>query len=142
LLKKLNYDASKDHIVLLGDMITRGRKSLEVLNLAMSEGASCVRGNHEDRILLLRKQLDKNPRSFSNIENSSNKKLKREIKLARKLSKEQVKWLEACPVILNVNNVPGMGHIAAVHAGLRVGVPLAIQVCFVVLSPPFLLSLP
>jgi hypothetical protein len=120
-------------------MITRGRKSLEVLNLAMSEGASCVRGNHEDRILLLRKQLDKNPKSFSSIGKTSDR-LKSEIKLARKLTEDQVKWLEACPVILNVNNVPGMGHIAAVHAGLRAGVPLAKQVCFLLSSFPLFSS--
>ncbi|RPA82002.1 Metallo-dependent phosphatase [Ascobolus immersus RN42] len=127
LLKKVNHDQSKDHIILLGDMITRGRKSLEVLNYAMSLNASCVRGNHEDRILLLRKQIVKHPKSTHELERNSNQKLKAEIKLARKLTNEQTRWLEECPVILNINDVPGVGHVAAVHAGLRVGVPLAKQ---------------
>lgn len=128
LLKKLKYDSSKDHIILLGDMITRGRKSLEVLNFAMEQKASCVRGNHEDRILLLRKQLKKHPKRSEELMATTNTKLKSELKLARKLSNEQVQWLEKCPVILNVENVPGVGHIAAVHAGLRPGVPLEKQV--------------
>jgi hypothetical protein len=51
LLKKADYNQKKDHFVLLGDFITKGEDSLGVINFAIDNGASCVRGNHEDKIL-------------------------------------------------------------------------------------------
>jgi hypothetical protein len=47
--------------------------------------------------------------------------------LARSLSDEQVQWLEDCPVILNVGQVPNMGQVVVVHAGLVPGIELEKQ---------------
>lgn len=49
LLKKINYQnqATKDQLFFVGDLINKGPKSLEVLQLAYQEGAVCVKGNHE-----------------------------------------------------------------------------------------------
>lgn len=54
LLEKLGFDAKggRDHLVLAGDMIAKGPDSAGVVALAMELGASAVRGNHEDRVLL------------------------------------------------------------------------------------------
>lgn len=57
LLSKIDYDKHNDHIILAGDIIAKGPSSLEVVDLAISMSASCVRGNHEDRILLARQSL-------------------------------------------------------------------------------------
>lgn len=51
LLKKVKFNEHHDHLVLLGDMITKGDDSVGVLDYAMSINASCVRGNHEDNVL-------------------------------------------------------------------------------------------
>lgn len=51
LLEKAEYKAGEDHVVLLGDMISKGPDSIGVLEYAMAINASCVRGNHEDEIL-------------------------------------------------------------------------------------------
>ena len=44
--------------------------------------------------------------------------------LARSLSKQQIKYLASCPVILDIGPVRGMGEVRAVHAGLVPGVSL------------------
>lgn len=57
LLSKICYDKHNDHIILAGDIISKGPSSPEVVDLAISMSASCVRGNHEDRVLLARQNL-------------------------------------------------------------------------------------
>ena len=52
LLDKVQFDRDMDHLILAGDMISKGPDSAGVLDLVMELGASAVRGNHEDRILL------------------------------------------------------------------------------------------
>ncbi|KZL84870.1 calcineurin-like phosphoesterase [Colletotrichum incanum] len=58
LLEELRFDASRgDHLVLAGDMINKGPDSRGVIDLAMRLGASAVRGNHEDRVLLAHRSM-------------------------------------------------------------------------------------
>ncbi|KDN62738.1 putative calcineurin-like phosphoesterase [Colletotrichum sublineola] len=58
LLAELRFDtAAGDHLVLAGDMINKGPDSRGVLDLAMRLGASAVRGNHEDRVLLAHRSM-------------------------------------------------------------------------------------
>lgn len=57
LLSKLGYNKHNDHIILAGDIISKGPSSPEVVDLAISMSASCVRGNHEDRVLVARQNL-------------------------------------------------------------------------------------
>src|SRR5450432_3478913 len=52
LLDKVEFDKKTDHLILAGDMISKGPDSKGVLDLIMKLGATAVRGNHEDRILL------------------------------------------------------------------------------------------
>ncbi|ROW13778.1 hypothetical protein VPNG_03504 [Cytospora leucostoma] len=59
LLEKINFDQSADHLVLTGDMTNKGPDSAGVIDMAMSLGASAVRGNHDDRVLLARAALDR-----------------------------------------------------------------------------------
>jgi hypothetical protein len=58
LLRKLNFDnRNGDHLVLVGDMITKGPDNRGVVQLAMQLGASAVRGNHEDRVLAAAREM-------------------------------------------------------------------------------------
>lgn len=57
LLAEVSFNADHDHLICTGDIISKGPSSGEVINLLISLKASCVRGNHEDRILLTHQDL-------------------------------------------------------------------------------------
>ncbi|KAJ1335910.1 serine/threonine protein phosphatase 1 [Microdochium nivale] len=60
LLRKVGYTPAakggRDHVVLAGDIVNKGPDSPGVLALAMREGFSGVRGNHDDQLLQLFEQ--------------------------------------------------------------------------------------
>lgn len=124
-----------DHLILTGDIINKGPDSSGVVDLARELQASCVRGNHEDRILLHRQNIQQREKAASNglvgaeegdTEFFSAKELG-ERELARSFSEEQAQWLNDCPVILRVGQIPGMGQVVVVHGGLVPGVELEKQ---------------
>jgi hypothetical protein len=140
LLDKVGFHQQNDHLILLGDMITKGPDSLGVIDLARDVSASCVRGNHEDRILLIHRDLSssliplKGPRESVDHpekdmmdEESFSRGDYDQRKLAKRLTDKQVDWLKSCPVILRIGDVKGMGEVVAVHAGLVPGVALEKQ---------------
>ena len=54
LLKKIEYDTKKDQIILTGDLVNRGPKSLAVLNYCMADkNITTVLGNHDLYLLYL-----------------------------------------------------------------------------------------
>ncbi len=60
LLKKANYDPSRDVLYFVGDMINKGPRSKKVLEFIYQEKAFAVLGNHELALLRYHKQeLDK-----------------------------------------------------------------------------------
>lgn len=189
LLGKVKYNQDDDYLVFAGDMISKGPDSLKVLDLARNYGAGCVRGNHEDRILLHYHQLQKKKKNKNNKNKSgkgNSKKDKREItgtppnhnadqeddmemddlpglmlnrmdatsdvdteeleeleeegsngfetaqtrtdkKLARRISRKQAAWLDACPLVLRMKKFNNIGQVEVVHAGLVHGVSLQDQ---------------
>jgi hypothetical protein len=56
LLSKIGFN-KHDHLVLTGDMVSKGPDSCGVIDLAMKFKASCVKGNHEDSVLLAVKDV-------------------------------------------------------------------------------------
>lgn len=123
-------------------------------------GASCVRGNHEDRVLLAyasvngaiapvddstkiaspvtKTHLAKDTPVKANAgpsEDSIHGDIRHQA-LANKLSREQIEWLQKCPVILNVGRIGGSkgADYVVVHAGLVPGVPLDKQDPFQVMN--------
>ena len=136
LLRKLRYDASTDHLVFTGDVVTKGPDSLKVVEFARRANASCVRGNQDDRVLLhYRNRVSGTQDSLSDDEDDttastvspSEKRIRADKRLARKMTRAQAKWLNSCPVILTAAAVNGLGNVAVVHAGLVHGVGLAQQ---------------
>jgi hypothetical protein len=60
LLRQIKFDKKEgDHLILTGDMISKGPDSAGVVQMAMDLGASAVRGNHEDRVLLAHAALNR-----------------------------------------------------------------------------------
>jgi predicted phosphodiesterase len=143
LLDKVKFNEKRDHLILAGDMISKGPDSVGVLDLIMELGATAVRGNHEDRILLAHTrlnskeiQLDFDP--LTDASNGLEEKLAdteifshqgeyKDRVLAKQLSHKHIEWLKKCPVILRVGEVEGMGQVLVVHAGLVPGINLNAQ---------------
>jgi len=134
LLDKIHFHPRNDHLIFAGDMISKGPHSPAVVDFGHDIGASCVRGNHEDRVLLAyrdihSKQLrlqgpDEDPQWGDDdmAEESFSHGDYRDRALARQLTTRQVDWLKKCPVILKVGELGRMGEVFVVHAGLVPGV--------------------
>ncbi|OQE19440.1 hypothetical protein PENSTE_c015G09556 [Penicillium steckii] len=131
LLEKVSFsNKDGDHLIFTGDLINKGPDSAGVVDLARELSASCVRGNHEDRVLLLRKEMIETKTFAEDQDIGKDLYTKKELEeraLARLLSEEQAQWLGDCPVILNVGQIPSMGQVVVAHAGLVPGVELEKQ---------------
>lgn len=143
LVAKVGYNQTRDRIVLLGDLITKGPHSLQVLDYAMSIKALCVRGNHASTVLELYAKLHKLPpydieSSHSRVTDNirippplsntdidghlfTNKKTKISDELvSRMLQPQHVEFMGTCPAILDLGPVGFNGTEAvAVHGGLQ-----------------------
>ena len=147
LLEKVEFSHKHDHLVLTGDMISKGPDSPGVIKLAQKLGASCVRGNWEDKLLLSIAEnhgqysisspgpsgsLDTAHGTPSGASHShGDDKLH---KLAKEFSKSEISFLQQCPVILRVGTVPNLGSLVVVHAGLVPDTPLTQQDPFHVMN--------
>lgn len=126
LLEKAEYDGSRDHVVTVGDMVNKGTNSPGVISRLMELGASAVRGNHEDRVLVswaaqgLQRGLES---SLADADAEKHRGEHEDLTTARALNDEQRKWLASLPVILTIE--PLGIHIA--HAGLVPNVDLEEQ---------------
>ncbi|EAU33545.1 conserved hypothetical protein [Aspergillus terreus NIH2624] len=132
LLDEVSFNHEHDHLIFTGDMINKGPDSLGVVDLARQYSASCVRGNHEDRVLLLRHEmLTSNSSVNASLGDPNGEPFlpqdTQERQLARELTDEQAEWLDTCPVILDVGQIANMGQVVVVHAGLVPGVDLEKQ---------------
>ncbi|KAF8858783.1 Metallo-dependent phosphatase [Acephala macrosclerotiorum] len=141
LLDKVDFNKKHDHLILAGDMISKGPDSPGVVDLAMDLGATGVRGNHEDRIILAHKDMKSKHISMDtpdpNEDRDKQQDAMEEISyshgdykdraLVRALGEKRIKWLEECPVILRVGKLGSMGEVIVVHAGLAPGVKLEKQ---------------
>lgn len=143
LLEKVEFNQATDHIIFTGDLVTKGPDSAGVIDLARSYGASSVRGNHEDRLLLAYSALH-DIRGAPNLpitkeaEGSSPRPnvppppqedvlrgSKDHLALAEALTTEQMEWLRNLPVILYVGRIgKDKTDYCVTHAGLAPGVPL------------------
>jgi hypothetical protein len=137
LLAKVSFNPTTDHLILTGDLIAKGPDSSGTVDLAIKLGASCVRGNWEDRTLLAHNTLSskqhplpgpaEDPHTMEDYldEESFSHGDYRDRALAKLLTKQQVKWLQACPVILKVGGISGFNggsEIVVAHAGLVPGI--------------------
>lgn len=156
LLAEVQYEARTDHLIFAGDFISKGPSSPAVINLAMSAHASCVRGNHEDRVLLAYRDLyshrltqeqkgkeapsppaagmPEDMRQNSSEDDGEDLEEKNfshgdfvDRRLAESFTKRQIDYMASCPVILDIGQIKGLGDVHVVHAGLVPGVRLERQ---------------
>ncbi|EOA83097.1 uncharacterized protein SETTUDRAFT_164569 [Exserohilum turcica Et28A] len=146
LLEKVGFDQKRDHLVMTGDMIAKGPDSAGVIKLAQDIGASCVRGNWEDKLLLsidqaadrhiLLPAADAPPDAkidFIGEATATHGKGKLR-KLAKQFTKKDIEYMRQCPVILRIGSVPKLGNLVTVHAGLVPDTPLEHQDPFHVMN--------
>ncbi len=111
LLQACRYQAS-DNLIFVGDLVAKGPNSKEVVSRAQVLGARTVLGNHDVKVLAIRRALDQHqpvpPASPS------------QLTAAKQLSPEDVAWLAAQPfyVVIPEHNT------WVVHGGLVPGRPL------------------
>ncbi|KAG8525797.1 uncharacterized protein KY384_000557 [Bacidia gigantensis] len=159
LLGEARYSTNTDHLIFTGDLISKGPSSPAVVDIAIQHNASCVRGNHEDRVLLTHRDLSSHPTKIRGekpplpgvpadaaLPNIVNDQLKlidevaldtsieefsrldiRDRATASQLNKKQIQYLSSCPTILDIGQVPGLGDLHVVHAGLIPSVRLEQQ---------------
>ncbi|MGZ8844526.1 MAG: metallophosphoesterase [Pyrinomonadaceae bacterium] len=111
LLKKLKLKPS-DRVVSVGDLVSKGPKTAQVLDLFMTdERFSTVIGNHD---LILRRNWNGEDVELKQSHKEINKKLKRK-------KDKYLQFLNSLPFIIDLNT-----HLV-VHAGLRPNVELHSQ---------------
>ena len=138
LLDRTKFDSQKDHLIATGDAISKGPSSSAVLDVLLLNNASSVRGNHEDKILLAHR--DHHAPSHQKYVSSSDPNpsvkpgpitLKQgardDLDLAASLTNDQIRYITSWPLILSLGDIPGMGNVSVVHAGLAPAVPLLQQ---------------
>lgn len=124
-----------------------GPHSPGVVDYASHLGASCVRGNHEDKVLLSLAEMSSLsdpalPGPDESVKRASDDLLEESYshgdyklrKLARSFKKSQIAWLKTCPVILHVGQIGSLNDVVVVHAGLVPDIPLEDQDPFQVMN--------
>ena len=105
LLKKINYDKQKDQIILTGDLVNRGPKSLDVLNYCLADkNITTVLGNHDLYLLYLMsiKQGKGKLRKIVKAENN----------------KEIFDWLITRPLLIQISDQSTNNKFIITHAGI------------------------
>ncbi|KAL5366248.1 Metallo-dependent phosphatase [Aspergillus floccosus] len=161
-IKSTLTERKGDHLVLVGDLVNKGPDSPGVVDLAIKLGASAVRGNHENAVLNANAEVqvtsdnlapsgglpgsshiprsaevDKFSDTLEGFEASvasglSSGHSATTLSTALALSRRQLDWLAALPLILRVklpHNLasPFGATLLIVHAGLVPGIPLEEQ---------------
>ncbi|MCA1558082.1 MAG: metallophosphoesterase [Acidobacteria bacterium] len=104
--------AADDRVVAVGDLIVKGEKNRQVLDLFISDRRfSSVTGNHD---LALRRYWHDEPVSLTKAQKSARLELDKE-------RERYSQYLDSLPLMID------LGSYVIVHAGLRPGVPLEAQ---------------
>lgn len=151
LLKHVNFDQRTDHLIAVGDVISKGPDNVGVLDELMRIGASSVRGNHEDRILAMAPSILGSELDLPAAEMSS-KGAAKDAALLRQLSKHHIRYLREMPLLIRIpalqqavqsshkSDSPLAEEILVVHAGLVPAVPLKKQDPYFVMNMRSILS--
>ncbi|KAI8337439.1 Metallo-dependent phosphatase-like protein, partial [Chlamydoabsidia padenii] len=124
LIQHIQYNPSKDQLILAGDLIAKGPANTGVIRRAKELGALCVRGNHDDKTIrfktfeLIHGTSSSGPPKAYMPEGDVLDRLKfknEHLALSRKLDKDDYDYLSSCPSIMYL---PSMNNSVVVHAGL------------------------
>ena len=124
LLIRCKFSPKTDHVVFVGDLVAKGPFSLETITFVdeLGEAASCVRGNHDDKLMQWNAYLSQKSNTDDYDEDHLPDGLSRRDEhrfLAKNLERDQVEFLESLPYILRIP-MPHQEYLV-VHAGLLPG---------------------
>lgn len=135
LLRKVKYKKERDQLLVLGDFITKGPHSFKVLDFLIDNDIACIMGNHEYYVLQNYATYHGLPQPFfvngtaPSFRTTGKFNSDPEFLLAKKLKPKHVEYINNCPVMKELGQVPlhskknkgKYGHTegVAVHAGLR-----------------------
>ncbi|RNF21608.1 serine/threonine protein kinase [Trypanosoma conorhini] len=117
LLAAAAFVKGRDAVISVGDLVNKGPDSVGVVRLLRGIGARAVLGNHDAKLLKLRKKLRKNG-ALTGKQRSSSLAL-----LATTLPQDVEEYLSRLPHILRIP----AHNLLVVHAGLHVQRPLEQQ---------------
>ncbi|HEY6879645.1 MAG TPA: metallophosphoesterase [Polyangiales bacterium] len=115
LLKKLKL-RPEDKLCFVGDLCAKGPDSQGVVQRVRELGAACVRGNHDEAVLRIRRAAQQ---GYEPVRPPK----KTHLKVAESLGAEDWAWLEGLPLYLELPELA----VTVVHAGVVPGKPLAKQ---------------
>lgn len=123
LLSEIDFGTG-DRLVLVGDVLARGPDSIGALDIVRRTGALLVRGNHEERLLMSRKQED-HPLGWADGRPARDPKPLGRLHADVAARLRPVDWslLETSPLYVDL---PDHG-VRVVHAGVVPGVPIERQ---------------
>ena len=138
LLKKVSFNNERDHLIAVGDVISKGPDNVKVLDELIRLNATSVRGNHEDRILSMLPSTWDATFEPSSVD-IAGKETTKDAHLIKHLSKRHFRYLKHMPLMLRIPPLPLVTksihkdkspigeEILVVHAGLVPGVALKKQ---------------
>lgn len=127
LLKSMKYTSTNDHLLLLGDFISKGPDSIKVIDYLIENNIDCIMGNHEyyalqnyaqfhglDYPAFVNNRTDdsikSNPMKSKSMKSKSISKNgfnnDPEFLLAKKLHPQHLEYINNCPVIKTLGKVP------------------------------------
>lgn len=122
LMKKIRFDHKRDHLLVLGDFITKGPDSMKVLEYLIDKKVDCILGNHE--YSLLEDYAKFHNLDFPDIVNTVKDVTTKangkhdafkveggfnddpEFLLAKKLQPKHIKYVNRCSLIKKLGDVP------------------------------------
>lgn len=119
LLRKINYRPS-DVVVLLGDLVAKGPKSGEVIQMAIDLNAMSVRGNHDQEVI--RRSVTWRS-SLKHGKATEKLKYNEHTRIAKELTPAQWSWLTELPYFIRSDDLAAL----FVHAGFQSNLRLTDQ---------------
>lgn len=116
LLSTINFDPKKIRLIFLGDLVDRGEKSAECVQLVRSlceKGeAECVLANHEAKHIRYRGHEIK--KALTGKNNPMKPMSPIDLEAHNKLSDEDIAWMRKLPLTIHIKD-----NFYAIHAGLE-----------------------
>jgi hypothetical protein len=115
----VDYKQGRDDLISVGDLLDRGPDPVGCVAFAMEKGARLVKGNHEEKALRWLKH-EARAKTEPTYKNPMRPVWGERAAQWRALSEEQVAYLQAAPVMLDIPKL----NLLIAHAGLEPLVPL------------------
>jgi Icc-related predicted phosphoesterase len=135
LISKVRFDPRLDHLVFVGDLVAKGPFSLETIDYIdeLAGFASCVRGNHDDKLMQWHEYLndhhDDNDDHEAHLPDGLSRRDEHRL-LAKLLTPSQNHYLQSLPYILLIPLPDLKRNYVVCHAGLLPHTRLSVQKCW------------